>query len=60
MIKESGSVNFLYNTAFGRLLLKLLVCPWVSKVAGVFLDSPFSKPMIGKFVKKTVSNAIYT
>ena len=52
MIKESGSVNFLYNTAFGRLLLKLLVCPWVSKVAGVFLDSPFSKPMIGKFVKK--------
>jgi len=52
MSKESGSVRFLYNTALGRLLLKIMVCPWVSNVARVFLVSPLSKPMIGRFIKK--------
>ena len=51
MSKESGSVRFLYGTVFGRILLKILVCRWVSDVARVFLVSPLSKPKIGRFIK---------
>lgn len=49
--KESGALRFLYNTTVGRLILKLLIARWVSKLCGVFLESRFSKPLIKKFVK---------
>ncbi len=52
MSKESASVRFLYNTPFGRLLLKALVNPKFSRIAGAFLDSAFSRPAIGSFIKK--------
>lgn len=51
MSKESLSVRFLYNTAVGRLFLKALVNPGFSRIAGAFLDSCFSKPMIGYYIK---------
>ena len=44
---------FLYNTKFGRILLKLFVArPWVSKIYGLYQKSPLSKKDIKPFVKK--------
>lgn len=48
----SASLRFLYRTIPGRLLLKPLVCPLVSRLAGFFLDSPLSSFMIDPFLKK--------
>lgn len=52
MSQETASIRFLYGTVLGRVCLKILVRPWISKVAGVFLGSPLSKPMVGRFIKK--------
>ena len=52
MKKESASVRFLYNTAFGRFILKLLIRPTISKIAGKFLSSFLSRPMVSRFIKK--------
>ena len=46
------ALRFLYGTLPGRLVLKLLICPFVSKMAGVFLSSPLSCFMIAPFVKR--------
>lgn len=50
--KESASLRFLYNTVLGRMILKPLTAPAVSKLCGRFLDSRLSKCMIDRFVKK--------
>lgn len=42
----------LYGAADGRRLLKLLTRPIVSKIAGDFMDSVFSKPLIKPFIRK--------
>ena len=51
-MREDFSVKFLYSTVAGRLLLKLLTKPVVSKVGGLFLDSPLSRLLIPGFIKK--------
>lgn len=51
-VKESGTLRFLYNTFIGRIVLRLLISRWVSKLCGAFLSSRLSKPLIKKFVKK--------
>ncbi len=43
-------LSLLYDTFFGRMLLRILVCPSVSKLCGAFLDSFLSKPLIRPFV----------
>ncbi len=45
-------LNFLYNTVLGRLILKILTRPFVSKVAGYFLSLRLSVPLIEPFIKK--------
>ena len=45
------SLDFLYGTVAGRILLKPLVSRPVSKLSGVFLDSRLSKPLIKGFAK---------
>lgn len=52
MKKETWMVRFLYQTAAGRAVLKLLVHPYVSKTAGVFLSSSASRWLVPLFVKK--------
>lgn len=42
----------LYRSVYGRLLLKPLVCPWVSKLGGFLLDTKISKIAIVPFIKK--------
>lgn len=45
-------LNFLYKTAFGRCVLKLLASRPASKLCGAFLDSRLSAFLIKGFVKK--------
>lgn len=47
--------EFLYKTIPGRILLKILTAPVISKICGTFLDSPLSKILIKPFVR---TNAI--
>nr|WP_315103625.1 phosphatidylserine decarboxylase [uncultured Catonella sp.] len=51
-MREDFSVRFLYSTVAGRALLKLFTKPVVSKIGGAFLDSPFSRLLIPRFIKK--------
>lgn len=56
IIKESKINVFLYNTKIGRVLLKLIVLPFISKIVGVYQDSVLSKKMIPKFIKNNHIN----
>ena len=50
--EESRGLRFLYHNPIGRVLLRLLRARWVSRLAGAFMDSRLSKPLIRRFVKK--------
>lgn len=50
--KESAALRFLYGTVPGRVLLKPLCMPWVSRLCGAFLDSRASKCLIAPFVRR--------
>lgn len=51
-MKESLALRFLYGTFPGRVILKLLVHPTVSKAAGRFLSSGASKWIVPHYVHK--------
>lgn len=48
----AGGVKFLYFNPLGRVFLKLFSARFLSKLAGKFLDSRLSKPLISRFIKK--------
>ncbi len=48
----SRSLRFLYETAFGGMLLRLLTRRWISRLAGAFLDSRPSKCLIKGYIKR--------
>lgn len=51
--QEEGIIlKFLYHTIPGRMVLKGLTLPAVSRLCGRFLDSGLSKRMIPRFIKK--------
>lgn len=50
--KEGGALKFLYRNPIGRIFLRLLRARWVSVLAGAFLDTRFSKPLIAPFIRK--------
>lgn len=50
--KEDRLLRFLYGNAFGRMLLKPMIQPWVSKLAGKFLCTRASKVFIKSFIRK--------
>lgn len=52
MQKETAQVRFLYQTEIGRCLLKILVQPWVSKTADVYLNSRLSRWLVGVYIRK--------
>ncbi len=56
MKKESFCIRFLYHTIIGRVLLKVLTMRFVSKMGGAFLNTRFSKVLIGSFVRKNNIN----
>ena len=49
---EGAALRFLYGRTGGRLLLKLAASRPVSQLAGRFMDSPLSKPLIRAFIQK--------
>ena len=49
-------LSFLYTNIFGRMLLKPLIQPQVSKLAGRYLSSAHSKWLISKFLERNEIN----
>ena len=49
--KENLCISFLYNTLPGRILLRLLVRPTISKFFGFLMDSRISRLAIASFIK---------
>ena len=50
--KESKSLNFLYNTILGRLILKIMTSHLIAKVYAKYMNSRLSIHKIKKFIKK--------
>lgn len=50
---QERMLTFLYGNPIGRGVLKVLIQPCISRMAGRFLDSSLSKVLITPFVKKT-------
>ncbi len=48
--------RFLYETIPGRIILRLLISPAISKITGCFLDSFLSIPLIKPFFKAATIN----
>lgn len=48
--------DLLYKNKLGRIMLKLLVKPWVSYISGVVLNSSYSRILIPPFIKKNKIN----
>lgn len=55
-MKDTLTLRFLYGTCVGRMVLKVLVHPWVSKVGGKVLSSKLSAKYIPHFIKKNDIN----
>lgn len=51
IIKENKINIFLYTTKLGRIILKIIVLPFISKIVGLYQNSIFSKCEIPKFIK---------
>ena len=51
MSKPSAALRFLYRTLPGRCILRLLVAPPLSKLAGAFLSTRLSRHIVPGFVK---------
>ncbi len=49
--KQNQTLEKLYGTISGRIILKMLTSPIISKTAGKYMDSPFSKPLIKSFIE---------
>lgn len=49
---DSAALRFLYHTAPGRMLLKILIQPKVSKAAGYYLSSRASKWLVPYYIRK--------
>ncbi len=51
-MNQEKLLNFLYHNAFGRIILKPLTLPFVSKLSGLYMNSGLSKHRIKKFIKQ--------
>ena len=49
--KQDSILKLLYTKSWGRMLLKPFLAPWISRLAGVILDSRITTPLIMPFVK---------
>lgn len=53
---QDKALQFLYRTTGGRLLLKVLTMPFISKTVGAFMDTSFSVFLIKPFIEKSGIN----
>ncbi len=51
-MKDSLTLRFLYRTIPGRMLLKLLVRPEISRLAGMVLDSGISRRFVSYYIRR--------
>lgn len=51
--KQNILLKKLYGTVCGRVILKALTAPAISKAAGAFMDSRLSVPLIKRFIKSS-------
>lgn len=51
-MRENWMLRFLYRTTVGRFILKILVNPKVSQVAGAFLNSRLSRVVVPYYIRK--------
>lgn len=49
--ESSGILRFLYNTVPGRMVLKIITSPTISKIGGAYMDCRVSKIHIKGFIK---------
>ncbi|MDE5763554.1 MAG: phosphatidylserine decarboxylase [Ruminococcus sp.] len=49
---QNKILNLLYNTKTGRFFLRILTRPALSGIAGKFMDSPVSVPLVRPFIKR--------
>ena len=49
---QSKALKFLYTNRLGRILLAILIKPFVSRLVGCYMDSALSKQMIKSFIQK--------
>ena len=54
--KESKALRFLYHTVPGRVLLKVVTSPIISKIGGAYMNSAISVRHIKGFIKKNNIN----
>ena len=48
--ESSGILRFLYNTVPGRMVLKIITSPTISKIGGAYMDCRVSKIHIKSFI----------
>lgn len=58
MRNESWTVRFLYHTVPGRIVLRIIVGPRVSRIVGNFLDSWISRWFVPMFVRRKKINLL--
>ncbi|MBP3747745.1 MAG: phosphatidylserine decarboxylase [Ruminococcus sp.] len=51
--KQNKLLKTLYGSVGGRIMLKLLTAPALSRAAGRFMDSRLSKPLIKRFIRSS-------
>ncbi|MBQ1339993.1 MAG: phosphatidylserine decarboxylase [Ruminococcus sp.] len=51
--KQNKLLKLLYGSVGGRIMLKLLTAPALSRAAGRFMDSRLSKPLIKRFIRSS-------
>ena len=54
--ESSKTLNFLYGTFVGRIVLKILTRRWISNLIGLYMNSSLSKHKIKKFIDKNNIN----
>ena len=54
--ESSKTLNFLYDSFLGRIILKIFVSKFMSNIIGFYMNSRLSKHKIHKFVKKNNIN----
>lgn len=50
--RDGAALRFLYRSAPGRGILRILSARWFSQLCGRFLDSALSRPLIGPFMRR--------
>ena len=57
--QESKLLKFLYNTVPGRMVLRILISPAISKIGGAYMNCVISKLHIKSFIRKNCQYVLF-